>query len=38
MFNTENYFFLMLQVGNTVIFKKYTFGHSDDQITFLMYI
>lgn len=28
----------MVQVGNTVIFNKYTFGQSDYQITFLIYI
>lgn len=38
MFDSENYVFLMVQVSNTVIFKEYTFGQSDDQITFLIYI
>ena len=38
MFDSENYVFLMVQVSNTVIFKEYTFGQSDDQNIFLMYI
>ena len=38
MFDSENYVFLMVQVSNTVIFKEYTFGQSDDQNIFLVYI